>query len=92
MPLRISPSKKPLPVGKQSSLRNKSYEVIPAPGRKVYLSDNYPTPARPPPLSDQEVFALQRSNKGSNSQFPPDSASLTWDFGRLKRTSNDGKR
>ena len=32
MPLTITPSKKPLPVGKRSSLRKKSYEVVPALG------------------------------------------------------------
>ena len=58
MPLRITPSKKPLPVGKRSSLRNKSYEVVPAPGRKVYLSDDIPVPVRPPPLSDADAAAL----------------------------------
>jgi hypothetical protein len=42
MPLGISLSKRPLPVGKCSSLRNKSYEVEPAPGRQVYLSDDIP--------------------------------------------------
>ena len=35
MPLKITTSKKPLPVAKRSSLRNRSYEVEPASGRKV---------------------------------------------------------
>ena len=38
MPLKITPSKSPLPVAKRSSLRNRSYEVEPIPGRKVYPS------------------------------------------------------
>ena len=70
MPLKISPSKRPLPVGKRSSLRNRSYEVEPVPGRKVFLSRDYPTPVRPPPLSDAEVTALQHS------QIPPENATL----------------
>ena len=46
------------PVGKRSSLRKKSYEVVPAPGGKVYLSDDIPVPVRPPPLSDQDAAVL----------------------------------
>ena len=72
MPLTITPSKKPLPVGKRSSLRNKSYEVVPALGRTVYLSDDMPVPVRPPPLSDQEAVALF-----SHSQSRPDPATDT---------------
>ena len=72
MPLRITPSIRPLPVGKRSSLRNESYEVVPALGRKVYLSDNIPVPVRPPPLSDQDAAALF-----SRSQFRSDPATST---------------
>ena len=36
MPLKITPSKKPLPVAKRSSLRNRSYKVEPASGRKGF--------------------------------------------------------
>ena len=61
MPLKITHSKKPLPVAKRSSLRNKSYEVVPVPGRKVYLSRDIPEPIRPPPLSDEEAAAFQSS-------------------------------
>ena len=73
MPLKISPSKKPLPVAKRSSLRNRSYEVEPIPGRKVYPSREYPSecqqPIRPPPLSDQEAAAFQTSR--SVSRYDP---------------------
>ena len=61
MPLKITTSKKPLPVAKRSSLRNRSYEVEPASGRKVYPSREYTQPVRPPPLSDEEVASLQTS-------------------------------
>ena len=61
MPLKITHSKKPLPVAKRSSLRNKSYEVVPVPGRKVYLSRDIPEPICPPPLSDEEAAAFQSS-------------------------------
>ena len=61
MPLRITPSKRPLPVGKRSSLRNKTYEVEPASGRKIYPSRGYVQPVRPPPLSDEEAASFQTS-------------------------------
>ena len=73
MPLRITPSKRPLPVAKRSSLRNKSYEVEPVPGRKVYPSREYPVPVRPPPLSDQEASAFPISRP----QIPPESVAET---------------
>ena len=64
MPLRITPSKQPLPVGKRSSLRNKSYEVVPALGPKIYPSDNIPAPVRPPPLSDEDAAILFSRSQG----------------------------
>ena len=70
MPLRITPSKKPLPVGKRSSLRNKSYEVEPFSGPKFYPSRAYPVPVRPPPLSNEEAASFQTSRP----QIPPESA------------------
>jgi hypothetical protein len=73
MPLRITPSKRPLPVGKRSSLRNKSYEVEPIPGPKVYPSREYPVPVRPPPLFDVEAASFQTSRP----QIPPESAADT---------------
>ena len=77
MPLRITPSKAPLPTGKRSSLRNKSYEVEPAPGRKVCLSRGYPQIVRPPPLSDDEA-ALFNSSRSvllyNSAQSPPEIA------------------
>ena len=77
MPLRITPSKGPLPVGKRSSLRNKSYEVEPALGRKVYPSRGYPQVIRPPPLSDDEA-ALFNSSRSvllyNSAQSPPEIA------------------
>ena len=73
MPLKIIPSKRPLPVAKRSSLRNCSYEVEPIPGRKVYPSREYPSeyqqPIRPPPLSDQEAAAFHTSR--SVSRYDP---------------------
>ena len=77
MPLRITPSKGPLPVKKRSSLRNKSYEVEPTPGRKVYPSRGYPQVIRPPTLSDDEaaLFNTSRSVLLYNSaQSPPEIA------------------
>ena len=77
MSLRITPSKGPLPVGNRSSLRNKSYEVEPAPRRKVYPSRGYPQVIRPPPLSDDEaaLFNTSRSVLLYNSaQSPPEIA------------------
>ena len=59
MPLRMTPSKRHLPVAKRSSLRNKSYEVEPAQGRKVYPSRGYPIPVRPPPLPEKKDAAFQ---------------------------------
>lgn len=44
----------------------------PAPGRKVYLSREYPVPDRPPPLSAEEVAELQRI-QSSRPQIPPES-------------------
>ena len=67
MPKKMSPSKRPLPVGKRSSLRNRSYEVEPVSGRKVYPSRDFVAPVRPPPLTDEEVSALQSSNQVSRS-------------------------
>ena len=63
MPKKVSPSKRPLSVGKRSSLRNRSYEVEPASGRKVYPSRDFVAPVRPPPLTDEEVAVLQTSNQ-----------------------------
>ena len=74
MPKKISPSKRPLPVGKRSSLRNRSYEVEPASGRKVYPSRDIVAPIRPPPLSDEEVAVLQTSNHVSRSVLSYDPA------------------
>ena len=74
MPKKISPSKRPLPVGKRSSLRNRSYEVEPASGRKVYPSREYTAPIRPPPLTDEEVAVLQTSNQLSRSVLRYDPA------------------
>ena len=74
MPLKITPSKKPLPVGKRSSLRNRSNEVQPASGRKVYPSRDFVAPVRPPPLTDEEVAALQTSNQFSRSVLRYDPA------------------
>ena len=81
MPLKITPSKRPLPVAKRSSLRNRSYEVEPIPGRKVYPSREYPSeyqqPIRPPPLSDQEAAAFHTSRSVSRydpAQSPPEIA------------------
>ena len=81
MLLKISPSKRPLPVAKRSSLRNRSYEVEPIPGRKVYpsreYSSEYQQPIRPPPLSDQEAAAFQTSRSVSRydpAQSPPEIA------------------
>ena len=77
MPLKISPSKKPLPVAKRSSLRNRSYEVEPVSGRKVYPSREYQQPIRPPPLSDQEAAAFQTSRsvlRYDPAQSPPEIA------------------
>ena len=74
MPLKITPSKKPPPVAKRSSLRNRSYEVQPASGRKVYPSRDFAAPVRPPPLTDEEVAALQASCQSSRSVLRYDSA------------------
>ena len=77
MPLRITPSKGPLPVGKRSSLRNKSYEVEPASGRKIYPSRGYVQPIRPPPLSDEEAASFQTSRsvqRYNPAQSPPEIA------------------
>ena len=77
MPLRITPSKGPLPIGKRSSLRNKSYEVEPAPGRKVYPSQDFPQVIRPPPLSDEEAALFNRSRSVllyNSAQSPPEIA------------------
>ena len=73
MPKKISPSKRPLPIGKRISLRNRSYEVEPASGRKVYPSRDFVAPVRPPPLTDDEVLALQSSNQVSRlvSRYDP---------------------
>ena len=73
MPLRITPSKGPLPVGKRSSLRNKSYEVEPAYGRKIHPSRGYAQPIRPPPLSDDEaaLFHTSRAVQRYNPAQPP---------------------
>ena len=65
MPLKISPSKKPLLVAKRSSMRNRWYEVEPATGRKVYPSRKYSAPNHPPPLSDEEAAYLQTSCSSS---------------------------
>jgi hypothetical protein len=46
MPLKITPSKKPLPVAKRSSLRKKSYEVDPIRGPKIYPSRGLTEPIR----------------------------------------------
>ena len=73
MPLRITPSKRPLPVAKRSSLRIRSYEVEPLSGPKVYPSRAYPIPVRPTPLSDQKAAAFQTSRP----QIPPESAADT---------------
>jgi hypothetical protein len=70
MPLRITPSKRPLPIAKRSSLRIRSYEVEPASGFKVYPSREYPIPVRPPPLSDEEAASFRTSRP----QIPPESA------------------
>ena len=74
MPLKISPSKRPLPVGKRSSLRNRSYEVEPASGRKVHPSRDFVAPVRPPPLTNEEVAVLQTSNQLSRSVLRYDPA------------------
>ena len=74
MPKKISPSKRPLPVGKRSSLRNRSYDVEPASGRKVYPSRDFVAPVRPPPLTDEEVAVLQTSNQLSRSVLRYDPA------------------
>ena len=74
MPLKISPSKKPLPVAKRSSLRNRSYEVELASGRKVHPSREYSAPIRPPPLSDEEAASLQTSCSSSRSVLRYDPA------------------
>ena len=77
MPLKITPSKKPLPVAKRSSLRNRSYEVEPVSGRIVYPSREYQQPIRPPPLSDQEAAAFQTSRsvlRYDPAQSPPEIA------------------
>ena len=64
------------PFGKRSSLRNKSYEVEPAPGRKVCPSRGYPQVIRPPPLSDGEaaLFNTSRSVLLNSAQSPPEIA------------------
>ena len=74
IPLKITPSKNPLPLGKRSSLRNRSYEVQPTSGRKVYPSRDFVAPIRPPPLTNEEVAALQSSNQVSRSvlRYDPD--------------------
>ena len=74
MPKKMSPSKRPLPVGKRSSLRNRAYEVEPASSRKVYPSRDFVAPVRPPPLTDDEVSALQSSNQVSRSVLRYDPA------------------
>ena len=74
MPKKISPSKRPLPVGKRYSLRNRSYEVEPASGRKVYPSRDFVAPIRPPPLTDEEGAVLQTSNQVSRSVLSYDPA------------------
>ena len=77
MPLRITPSKAPVPTGKRSSLRNKSYEVEPASGRKVYPSRGFPPVVRPPPISDDEVALFHSSRLVSlynSAQSPPEIA------------------
>ena len=74
MPKRVSPSERPLPVGKRSSLRNRSYEVEPASGRTVYPSRDFVAPIRPPPLTDEEVAVLQTSNQFSRSGLKYDPA------------------
>ena len=74
MPKKISPSKRPLPVGKRSSLRNRSYEVEPASGRKMYPSRDFIAPVCPPPLTDEEVAVLQSSNQLSRSVLRYDPA------------------
>ena len=73
MPLKITPSKQPLPVAKRSSLRQKSYEVNPIRGPEIYPSRGLSEPVRPPRLSDEEVTAIQ------SSQVPPENASLASD-------------
>ena len=77
MPLRITPSKGPLPVGKRSSLRNKSYQVEPASGRKIYSSRGYVQPIHPQPLSDEEAASFQTSRSVQlydPAQSPPEIA------------------
>ena len=74
MPLKIPTSKKPLPVAKRSSLRNRPYEVEPASGRQVYPSREYTATIRPPLLSDEEAAALQTSCWASRSVLRYDPA------------------
>ena len=61
-------------MGKRSSLRNRSYEVERASGRKVYPSRDFVAPIRPPPLTDEEVAVLQTSNQLSRSVLRYDPA------------------
>ena len=66
-----------MPVGKRSSLRNKSYEVEPASGRKIYPSRGHVQPVRPPPLSDEEAASFQTSRSVKHydpAQSPPEIA------------------
>jgi hypothetical protein len=70
MPLKITPSKRPVPVAKRSSLRQKSYEVDPIRGPKIYSSRGLLEPIRPPHLSDEEAAAIQ------SSQIPSENAPL----------------
>ena len=77
MPSRITPSKEPVPVDKRSSLRNKSYEVEPASGRKIYPSRGYIQPIRLPPISDAEAASFQTSRsvqRYNPAQSPPEIA------------------
>ena len=67
----------PLPVGKRSSLRNKSYEVEPASVWEIYSSRGYVQPVRPPPLSDEEAASFQTSRsvqRYDTAQSPPEIA------------------
>ena len=49
-------------MAKRSSLRNRSYEVELASGRKVYQSRGYSQPVRPPTLSDEDAASFQSSH------------------------------
>ena len=67
MPFKIVQSSKSPPTARRNPLRNRSYDVVPVPGRKEYPSRAYPPRTLPPQIPSDSV-AIPRFD--SEEQFP----------------------